>query len=95
MDGRVAPKSAETLIWTIYNSIRNIESGFRCLKTDLDLRPVYHKTDDACQAHLHLGLLAYCGCQYDSAQTQNIGHPFRMARNSPNDEHAEISNNDS
>jgi len=29
------------------------------LKTDLDLRPIYHKTDDASMAHLHLGLLAY------------------------------------
>ena len=45
--------------WTIYNTIREIESTFRTLKTDLDLRPVYHKTDDAAMAHLHLGLLAY------------------------------------
>ena len=29
------------------------------LKTDLDLRPIFHKTDDASMAHLHLGLLAY------------------------------------
>jgi len=49
----------ETLIWAVYNCIRNVESTFRCLKTDLDLRPIYHKTDDAIQAHLHLGLLAY------------------------------------
>ncbi|MFA5301037.1 MAG: IS1634 family transposase [Lutibacter sp.] len=49
----------ETLIWTIYNCIRNIESSFRTLKTDLDLRPIFHKTDYATQAHLHLGLLAY------------------------------------
>jgi len=49
----------ESLIWTIYNCIRNIESSFRTLKTDLDLRPVFHKTDYATQAHLHLGLLAY------------------------------------
>ncbi|GHT28679.1 transposase [Bacteroidia bacterium] len=49
----------EDLVWIIYNSIRNIESSFRCLKTDLDLRPVYHKKDEASEAHLHLGLLAY------------------------------------
>ena len=42
-----------------YNCIREIESTFRTLKTDLDLRPIYHKTDDASQAHLHLGLMAY------------------------------------
>lgn len=49
----------EELIWKIYNCIRNIESAFRILKTDLDLRPIYHKTDEATEAHLHLGLIAY------------------------------------
>jgi len=49
----------ETMIWLIYNCIREVESSFRCLKSDLELRPVFHKTDDASEAHLHLGLLAY------------------------------------
>ena len=49
----------EQVQWTIYNTIREIEATFRVLKTDLDLRPVYHKTDAAAMAHLHLGLLAY------------------------------------
>lgn len=49
----------EVTIWNIYNTIREIESTFRTLKTDLDLRPVYHKTDKATLAHLHLGILAY------------------------------------
>jgi hypothetical protein len=52
-------EAAEKPIWIIYNCIRNIESSFRCLKTDLDLRPVFHKTDEAAEAHLYLGLLAY------------------------------------
>ena len=46
-------------VWTIYNAIREVKSTFRCLKTDLDLRPIYHKNDDATMAHLHLGILAY------------------------------------
>ena len=49
----------ENTLWFIYNTIREIESTFRVLKSDLDLRPIYHKTDDASMAHLHLGLLAY------------------------------------
>jgi transposase len=49
----------EHTFWTIYNTIREIEYTFRVLKTDLDLRPIYHKTDDAAMAHLNLGLLAY------------------------------------
>ncbi|MEI7543094.1 MAG: IS1634 family transposase [bacterium] len=49
----------EAVQWEIYNTIREIEATFRILKTDLDLRPIYHKNDDAAMAHLHLGLLAY------------------------------------
>lgn len=49
----------EVIIWNIYNTIREIEHTFRTLKTELDLRPIYHKTDKATMAHLHLGILAY------------------------------------
>ena len=49
----------EAQLWKTYNIIREIESTFRSLKTDLDLRPIYHKNDDATMAHLHLGILAY------------------------------------
>ena len=49
----------EVVVWNIYNTIREIENTFRTLKTDLDLRPIYHKKDKPAMAHLHLGLLAY------------------------------------
>ena len=49
----------EKTFWDIYNIIREIEYTFRVLKTDLDLRPIYHKTDEAAMAHLNLGLMAY------------------------------------
>src|SRR6266511_3231791 len=49
----------EQVQWTIYNIIREIEATFRTLKTDLDLRPIFHKKDEPSMAHLHLGLLAY------------------------------------
>ena len=49
----------EVIVWNIYNTIREIENVFRTLKTDLNLRPVYHKKDNATMAHLHLGMLAY------------------------------------
>jgi hypothetical protein len=53
------PGRDEKLVWKVYNCIREIESSFRCLKSDLELRPVFHRTDEACEAHLHLGLLSY------------------------------------
>lgn len=50
---------SEEMLWQFYNTIREIEATFRVLKTDLDLRPIYHKKDESTMAHLHLGLLAY------------------------------------
>ena len=49
----------EHTIWTIYNTLTEIEATFRVLKTDLSLRPVYHQSDKNIEAHLFLGLLAY------------------------------------
>ena len=53
------PFSSEVEVWEVYNTIREVESTFRCLKTDLHLRPVFHQQDGNCEAHLHLGLLSY------------------------------------
>lgn len=50
---------SQEMVWQFYNTIREIEATFRVLKTDLDLRPIYHKKDESTMAHLHLGLLAY------------------------------------
>jgi hypothetical protein len=51
--------NSQELLWQCYNIIREIEATFRVLKTDLDLRPIYHQKDENTMAHLHLGLLAY------------------------------------
>lgn len=50
---------SEGALWQFYNTIREIEATFRVLKTDLDLRPIYHKNDESTMAHMHLGLMAY------------------------------------
>jgi hypothetical protein len=50
---------AEDMVWQFYNTIREIEATFRVLKTDLELRPIYHQKDENTMAHLNLGLLAY------------------------------------
>lgn len=51
--------NSENAIWLFYNTIREIESTFKVLKSDLELRPIYHKKDENTMAHLHLGILAY------------------------------------
>ena len=49
----------EVNVWKFYNVIRTVEETFHTLKSDLDMRPVYHKSDGGIKAHLNLAVLAY------------------------------------
>lgn len=49
----------ENEIWNIYNTLTEVESTFRTLKTDLSLRPIHHQKDNHSQAHIFLGIVAY------------------------------------
>ena len=46
-------------VWQVYNLTRDVEAVFRCLKTDLDIRPIYHQIDEFIEPHIWLGILAY------------------------------------
>ena len=39
--------------------LTDLESVFRCLKSELGLRPVYHHTTDRVSGHLFISVLAY------------------------------------
>lgn len=49
----------EDQLWNIYNLIREVESTFRCLKSDLQIRPIHHQNDERVESHIYLTLLAY------------------------------------
>jgi len=49
----------ENAIWQVYNLTRDVESVFRTLKTDLDIRPIYHQKDAYIEPHIWMGILAY------------------------------------
>ena len=49
----------ESAISTIHRSLTTIEGSFRAMKSDLGLRPNYHKNEEATQAHIFLSVLAY------------------------------------
>jgi len=42
-----------------YKNLSQVERLFRCLKTDLRVRPIHHRTEDHVRAHIFLCLLAY------------------------------------
>jgi len=50
---------SEDDIWNVYNLTREVEAVFRILKTDLDIRPVYHQKDAYIEPHIWLGIIAY------------------------------------
>jgi transposase len=49
----------EELLWKAYRTLGEIESTFRTLKSDLDLRPIYHQKELNIEAHLNMAVLSY------------------------------------
>ena len=52
-------KPTEKMLWDTYNIVREVEASFRCLKSDLHIRPVHHQKDDRIESHIYLTTLAY------------------------------------
>jgi transposase len=48
------------VLWTRYIQLTNIEAAFRSLKSDLGLRPIYHRREHRVEAHIFVAFLAYC-----------------------------------
>jgi transposase len=48
------------VLWTRYIQLTHIEAAFRSLKSDLGLRPIYHRLDRRVDAHIFVAFLAYC-----------------------------------
>ena len=49
----------EELVWRTYTTLTKVEAAFRCMKTDLGTRPVYHHGEERTRAHLFISILAY------------------------------------
>jgi transposase len=48
------------VLWTRYVQLTQIESVFRCLKSELGIRPIYHQLEQRADAHVLIAFLAYC-----------------------------------
>jgi len=49
----------EQTFWDIYVMLTELEAAFRCLKSELGLRPVYHQITKRVDSHLFISVLAY------------------------------------
>jgi len=49
----------EATLWHTYTMLTDLEAVFRCLKSELGLRPVFHRTSKRVSGHLFISVLAY------------------------------------
>ena len=49
----------EQELWDFYNTIRDVEDAFRCMKSDLGFRPIRHHIERRSDGHLFITVLAY------------------------------------
>jgi transposase len=49
----------EQQIWDIYTMLTDIEDAFRCMKSELGLRPIYHQKEARCDGHIFITTVAY------------------------------------
>jgi transposase len=47
-------------LWKLYMQLTQIEAAFRCLKTDLKIRPIHHQLEQRVDAHILVAFLGYC-----------------------------------
>ena len=47
-------------LWRQYIQLTEIEAVFRTLKTELNLRPIFHRIQRRVQAHILIAFLGYC-----------------------------------
>ena len=48
------------VLWDRYIQLTQIEAAFKCLKSDLGIRPIYHQLEHRVEAHIMVAFLAYC-----------------------------------
>ncbi len=68
----------EDKIWDAYNLTRDVEAVFRCLKTDLNIRPIHHQKDKYIEPHIWLGIISYQVVNYIRTKLKNkeINHSW-------------------
>jgi len=48
------------VLWDRYMQLTQIEAAFKCLKSDLGIRPIYHQLEHRVEAHILVAFLTYC-----------------------------------
>ena len=60
-------------LWSTYVMLTFVEDAFRCLKSELGLRPIHHSKPDRIEGHLFISVLAYHLLNYNRHRIQKAG----------------------
>ncbi len=60
-------------IWQIYVMLTSVEDAFRCLKSELGLRPNHHRKGNRIEGHLFISVLAYHLLQFIQRHMRDAG----------------------
>lgn len=72
----------EKELWSLYMMLGRVEESFRCLKSELGMRPVYHRKDPRQEGHLFITVLAYhlLAIIQRELKAKGISHRWRTLR---------------
>jgi transposase len=66
-------------LWSLYVMLTFVEDTFRCLKSELGLRPIHHSKELRVEGHLFISVLAYHLLNYIRHHLQKAGIHHRWA----------------
>lgn len=74
----------EKELWSLYMMLNGVEDSFRCLKSELGMRPVFHYKDRRMEGHLFISVLAYhlLASIQRELKRQDIHHRWETIRRS-------------
>ena len=58
--GSLAAAADPATLWEQYMLMTEIEAAFKCLKSEMAVRPVYHQVETRVEAHIFVAFLGYC-----------------------------------
>jgi len=64
-------------MWALYTGLTAAEDGFRCLKSDLGLRPVRHQIKERVHAHIFISIIALHLLCFIKKRLADAGEPAR------------------
>lgn len=73
----------EKALWSLYMMLTTVEEAFRCLKSELGLRPMRHRLDKRLEGHLFISVLAYhlMSVVQRQLKARGISHRWGIIRN--------------